>query len=124
MRFKFIIHSYSENGETKTLDLDNKWSTTILKDLMTIGGGDPWKKWVATSTAAGIPPVVGEVFQKKSKGEQEWKDTPLPSFKEFRAKNPPTEKPDKGKSFTPKSSSPPEVSTPSTTSTDGATSKK
>ena len=85
---------------------------------MTIAGGDPWKKHVAISTAAGLPTVLGEAFQQgvieaevKRKVK---KDTePLPSLKEYRAKNPPTEKPDVG---TPNSSSPPEVSIPSKTS--------
>lgn len=108
---------YSENGRTATLNLDNKWSTTILKELMAIAGGDPWKKHVAASTAAGLPPVFGEAFQQgiiKSEVERKGqKDTePLPSLKEYRAKNPPTEKPD-----VVKSSTPPESSTPSTTST-------
>jgi len=106
-----------ENGKTTTLNLDDKWSTTILKELMTIAGGDPWKKHVAASKAAGLPPVFGEAFQQgiiKSEVEQKVKgDTePLPSLKEYRAKNPPTEKPDVDKSSTP-----PEASKPSTTST-------
>jgi len=109
-----------EDGETTLLDLDNKWSSTILKELMTIAGGDPWKKHVAASTAAGLPPISGEAFQlkiMKSEVEGEVKDTkPLPSLKEYRAKNPRTEKSDVGKSSTPNSSSPPEVSIPSTTS--------
>lgn len=80
---------------------------------MTIAGGDPWKKHVAISTAAGLPTVLGEAFQQgvieaevKRKVK---KDTePLPSLKEYRAKNPPTRKD--------KPSTPPAVSTPSTTS--------
>lgn len=121
-----LIHYsfYSENGKTTTLNLHDKWSSTILKELMTIAGGDPWKKYVAESTAAGLPPVFGEAFQQgimKSEVKREVKDTELlPSLNEFRAKNPPTEKPDVDKSLTPKSSSPPEVSTPSTTSTTAA----
>jgi len=102
-----------ENGKTTTLNLHNKWSTTILKELMTIAGGDPWKKHVAMSTAAGLPPVFGEAFQQgiiKAEVERKVKEDtePLPSLKEYRAKNPPD---------VDKSSTPPEVSTPSTTST-------
>ena len=86
---------------------------------MTVAGGDPWKKYVAESTAAGLPPIVGEAFQQgilKSEVERKVKDTEvLPSLKEYRAKNPP--KPDVDKSSTPNSSSPPEGSTPSTSST-------
>ena len=82
---------------------------------MTIAGGDPWKKHVAMSTAAGLPPVLGEAFQQgiiKAEVERKVKTERLPSLKEYRSKNPPTEKPDVGKS-----SKLPGVSTPSTTST-------
>lgn len=75
---------------------------------MTIAGGDPWKQYVAASTAAGLPVVAGEAFQwkvMKSETKNREKDTkPLPSLKEFRAMNPPTEKPDAGQSSTPNSS--------------------
>ena len=89
---------------------------------MTIAGGDPWKKHVAVSTAAGLPVVVGEAFQHKvlkSEAKQEAKkDTePLPSLREFRARNPPTEKSDVGQPSTLNSSPPPDVTTSSTTST-------
>ena len=117
---RLIHYSFlSEDGKTTSLNLHNKWSTTILKELMTIAGGDPWKKYVAASAAAGLPPVVGEAFQStKMEEEREMEDTePLPSLKEYRAMNPPTEKPEVDKSVTPKSSSPPEGSMPSTTST-------
>jgi len=110
-----------EDGKTTMLNLHNKWSTTILKELMTVAGGDPWKKYVAASTAAGLPAVVGEAFQHrmmKSEVERKAQDTePLPSLKEFRARNPPTEEPDAGKTSTSKSSSSPKASTPPTTST-------
>ena len=109
----FPLHS--EDGNTTTLNLDNKWSSTILKELMNIAGGDPWKKYVATSAAAGLPPVSGEAFQHgimKKQVERKVKEgkEPLPSLKEYRAKNPPTEKPGEVKS-----SMPPKASTPSTT---------
>ena len=87
---------------------------------MTIAGGDPWKKYVAESTAAGLPLVIGEAFQHKmmkSEVEREVEDTePLPSLKEFRAKNPPKEELDTFKPPSTKLSSPPKVSTPSTAS--------
>jgi len=99
----------SESGKITTLNLHNKWSTTILKELMTVAGGDPWKKHVAVSTAAGLPTVIGEAFQRKmmkSEVERGVEDTEsLPSLKEFRAKNPPTQKPDLGTLSAPKSSS-------------------
>lgn len=104
-----------EDGKTTILDLHNKWSTTILKELMTIAGGDPWKKYVAASTVAGLPAIVGEAFQHKamkSEVEREVKDTePLPSLKEFLARNPPTKKPDASHPTTPNSSPPLTTST-------------
>lgn len=109
------MHFYSEDGKTTILDLHNKWSTTILKELMTIAGGDPWKKHVAASTMAGLPVIVGEAFQHKmmkSEVEREVKDTePLPSLKEFLARNPPTEKPGTSQPTTPNSSPPLTTST-------------
>jgi small subunit ribosomal protein S25 len=110
------------------LNLHNKWSSTILTELMTIAGGDPWKTYVAESTSAGLPPVIGESFQReviKTEVERKQKDTELlPSLKEYRARNPPTDKPDVDKSSTPKSSSPPEVLMPSTKVTKPTTSGK
>lgn len=79
---------------------------------MNIAGGDPWKKHVAASTAAGLPSIAGEAFQRtmKSEVEREMKNTEqLPSLKEYRAKNPRTEKVDLDKS-----SSPPEGSSTAT----------
>ena len=91
---------------------------------MTIAGGDPWKKHVAESEAAGLPPVFGEAFQQgviKSEEEQKVKKDkePLPTLKEYRAKNPPIEKPSMVKSSTS-----PDASTPSTTSTTSVKSVK
>jgi small subunit ribosomal protein S25 len=95
--------------------LHNKWSTTILKELMTIAGGDPWKRYVADSTAAGLPVVAGEAFQwKVMKDEMKRRvedPEPLPSLKEFRAMNPPTEMPS-APSSTPSSSPPPSTAQP------------
>ena len=94
------------DGKTTTLNLHDKWSSTILKELMNIAGGDPWKKYVAESTAAGLPAIFGEAFHSedmKPEVKRQAKDKePLPSLKEYREKNPPTEKPSADKSHTPK----------------------
>lgn len=107
---------YSEDGKTTLLDLHDKWSTTILKELMTIAGGDPWKKYVAESMTAGLPPVIGEGTQHKmmkNEVERKGKDTgPLPSLKEFRARNPPTEKPNTVNASISESSTPSTTPTP------------
>jgi small subunit ribosomal protein S25 len=111
-----LIIFYSEDGKTTTLNLDDKWSSTILKELMNIAGGDPWKKYVAESTAAGLPAISGEAFHSevlKPEVKRKVKDNEvLPSLKEYREKNPRIEKPAVDKSHTPtkpkpKSSSPP-----------------
>ncbi|KAF8972576.1 hypothetical protein BDZ97DRAFT_1752467 [Flammula alnicola] len=49
-----------ENGTVQKLDLQDKWSTTILKELMEVAGGDPWKRHVAESKSAGMPLLPGE----------------------------------------------------------------
>jgi len=108
-----------EDGKTKLLDLHDKWSTTILKELMTIAGGDPWKKYVAESTTAGLPPIIGLGTQHEMMKSEVERDTePLPSLKEFRARNPPTEKLNTVKTSIPESSpSSSMASMPSTTLT-------
>jgi small subunit ribosomal protein S25 len=46
--------------------MHEKWSTTILKELMEIAGGDPWRQWKVKSAAAGMPLVPGEENEPKS----------------------------------------------------------
>ncbi|KIM39125.1 hypothetical protein M413DRAFT_37241, partial [Hebeloma cylindrosporum] len=47
------------NGKIEALDLQDKWSTTILKELMDLAGGDPWKQHVAEATRTGVPVLPG-----------------------------------------------------------------
>ncbi|KAG6829900.1 hypothetical protein H0H92_003033 [Tricholoma furcatifolium] len=54
-----------ENGEQKIINMHEKWSTTILKELMEVAGGEPWAKWKLEATAAGIPVVPGEENERK-----------------------------------------------------------
>ncbi|KAF9235857.1 hypothetical protein BU15DRAFT_77578 [Melanogaster broomeanus] len=49
-----------QDGTTSTIDMTNKWSTTIAKELMDVAGGDPWKAYKATALAAGQPVIPGE----------------------------------------------------------------
>lgn len=39
--------------------MQDKWSTTILQELLDISGGDPWKKWKRTASARHIPLLPG-----------------------------------------------------------------
>ncbi|KAF8168445.1 hypothetical protein B0H34DRAFT_793047 [Crassisporium funariophilum] len=101
-----------ENGKVQRLDLNDKWSTTILKELMTVAGGDPWKKHVEESTAAGLPVIPGERIQEEMKARQEQMDH-LPTLEEWRVLHPQTsepEKPVKTKKASSSSPPPPETS--------------
>ncbi|KAI5997395.1 hypothetical protein EDD15DRAFT_2162700 [Pisolithus albus] len=49
-----------ENGTIKTIDMSNKWSTTITKELMDIAGGDAWKAYRTAALKAGHPLLPGE----------------------------------------------------------------
>lgn len=45
------------DGSVKTLDMDQKWSSSIFQELMEIGGGAAWAKWKEERTAVGLPIV-------------------------------------------------------------------
>lgn len=49
-----------EDGAKTTIDISNKWSTSITKELMDLAGGDPWKEYKAAAQAAGLPTLPGE----------------------------------------------------------------
>ena len=49
-----------EDGTTSTIDMSNKWSTTIAKELMDLAGGEPWKTYKSAALAAGHPILPGE----------------------------------------------------------------
>ncbi|KAG6830853.1 hypothetical protein H0H87_006913 [Tephrocybe sp. NHM501043] len=71
------------NGKHETIDMNEKWSTTILKELMEVAGGEPWAKWKLEALAAGIPVVPGEENEKVI--VKRTTSTPLPTLKAFRA---------------------------------------
>ncbi|KAG2030052.1 hypothetical protein BDR03DRAFT_1096129 [Suillus americanus] len=50
----------TEDGAKTTIDISNKWSTSITKELMDLAGGDRWKEYKATAQAAGLPILPGE----------------------------------------------------------------
>ncbi|KAG6841627.1 hypothetical protein C0991_009052 [Blastosporella zonata] len=76
------------DGERQTLDMHEKWSTTILKELMEVAGGTPWAKWKLEALAAGIPVVPGEE-KEHTVVKRTTTPTPLPSLNAFRAALPP-----------------------------------
>ena len=51
---------YIDDGTTSTIDMSNKWSTTIAKELMDLAGGEPWQAYKAAALAAGHPILPGE----------------------------------------------------------------
>ncbi|TCD63096.1 hypothetical protein EIP91_006000 [Steccherinum ochraceum] len=46
-----------QDGTSRTLDLDSKWSSTIFEELMDVAGGNPWERWKRERRAAGLPLV-------------------------------------------------------------------
>jgi small subunit ribosomal protein S25 len=40
--------------------LQDKWSTTIVKELMDVAGSPSWQKWKEESSTSGLPVVPGE----------------------------------------------------------------
>ncbi|KAJ3751219.1 hypothetical protein DFH05DRAFT_1539458 [Lentinula detonsa] len=49
-----------DNGTIKAINMHDKWSTTILQELLDLSGGDPWKKWKRTRSERGLPLLKGE----------------------------------------------------------------
>lgn len=49
--FYYILFPFTENGETKTIDMSNKWSTAILEELMNLVGGESWRKYILEAAA-------------------------------------------------------------------------
>ncbi|KAJ7596688.1 hypothetical protein C8J56DRAFT_737576, partial [Mycena floridula] len=49
-----------EEGTSHTFNLQDKWSTTIVRELMDVAGGNPWEKWKADAIKAQKPIVPGE----------------------------------------------------------------
>lgn len=51
---------YTEDGKKKELDLQEKWSSAILQELMDTAGGETWKRYKAAAKVDGLPVVPGE----------------------------------------------------------------
>jgi len=72
--------------------MHQKWSATILKELMSVAGGDPWKVHVAEAKRTGMPILPGEEIHEKAaravtmKGGE--KNEQLPNLREYLKANP------------------------------------
>jgi len=73
------------DGTVKVVDMHEKWSTNILKELMELGGGTPWKRWKQEAETTGIPVIPGE---EKEPNLVQRPSLTLPSLKVFQATRP------------------------------------
>ena len=84
---------FAEDGSHKMIDMDKKWSTTIVKELMELAGGDPWRRWKNTAEKTGQPVLPGEEHERPTipapKGM-----LPLPNLKVYRQTHPQSKKAD------------------------------
>jgi small subunit ribosomal protein S25 len=55
-----MLPCYAEDGKKKELDLQEKWSSAILQELMDTAGGEPWKRYKAAAKVDDLPVVPGE----------------------------------------------------------------
>ncbi|KAF5361664.1 hypothetical protein D9758_007302 [Tetrapyrgos nigripes] len=76
------------DGRHTVIDLNNKWSTTILKELMEVSGGDAWQKWKRTAQSEEKPVVPGEKNETSSLSNDSGSNVTLLSYAAFRAANP------------------------------------
>lgn len=58
--FTIVSIKCTEDGAKTTIDISNKWSTSITKELMDLAGGNVWKEHKAAAQSAGLPILPGE----------------------------------------------------------------
>ncbi|KAK2459755.1 hypothetical protein APHAL10511_008187 [Amanita phalloides] len=73
------------NGTVRTIDMHDKWSTAILKELMDLAGGDSWAQWKSNAQASGQPVVPGEEKESQVNKSHSGGGRVLPTLKAFRA---------------------------------------
>ncbi|KAL0950498.1 hypothetical protein HGRIS_007307 [Hohenbuehelia grisea] len=58
-----------EDGSKRLLDLQDKWSSSIVRELMDTAGAPSWSRWKKEAAAAGRPVLPGEEneIQKRTK---------------------------------------------------------
>lgn len=82
----YVIYSWqccavSENGVSKTIDMSKKWSTAIVKELMDLAGGDPWKSYKSAALTSGHPILPGEEKERLT-GAAKGHKNPLPRMEQ------------------------------------------
>jgi small subunit ribosomal protein S25 len=70
--FALVTHCllYIGDGTQKTIDMDQKWSSTIYEELMELGGGPAWTRWKDERKAEGLPAVEIPVPVAKPRTQQ------------------------------------------------------
>jgi len=63
------------SGKTRTIEMDNKWSTAIIRELMEAAGGDPWREYKKLRTAEGLSLLPGEEDEHKHRRELTLKES-------------------------------------------------
>jgi small subunit ribosomal protein S25 len=58
-------------GIMRSIKVDKKWSTTILREVMDAAGGDPWQEYKQQQIKEGLPLLPGE--DKAARIEAQWK---------------------------------------------------
>ncbi|CAA7267683.1 unnamed protein product [Cyclocybe aegerita] len=87
-----------DQGLPVSFSLQDKHSSTILKELMNAAGGEPWAAYVRSRKAAGLPIIEGEHggeaggeeegrVKEKEKGQYEEMEA-WPNWEEFQEKHP------------------------------------
>ncbi|TFK47918.1 hypothetical protein OE88DRAFT_1685060 [Heliocybe sulcata] len=68
-------------GQTTTISMGGKWSTSIFEELMNAAGGEPWQQWKKERLAQGLPVVEGLEGAKYQErlAEQRLLEQPAPS---------------------------------------------
>jgi len=77
-----------ESGPAHVINLNHKWSSEIVRELMDLGGGAQWAQWKTEAAAAGLPLLPNDAPAPKSKGESFKGDAKLPSLAQFRTAHP------------------------------------
>lgn len=67
--------------------MQQKWSTSILKELMDLAGGVSWAQWKSHAEASGQPLVPGEEREAHAAKASSTDGAVLPTLKAFRAMN-------------------------------------
>ncbi|EKM83348.1 hypothetical protein AGABI1DRAFT_110018 [Agaricus bisporus var. burnettii JB137-S8] len=60
-----------DTGTTRSFQVNKKWSTTILREIMDTAGGDPWREYKQRQHEEGLPLLPGE--DKAARMEAHWK---------------------------------------------------